>query len=152
MRELPNLLGDIDIVIEARDARVPLSGVNRALEGMVRSSWGMPAAATVTSSFSETGRAGPSSWAGALIGEERIGKGKGRMYPGAAADGIGYDSGRGGEGAAKTSASGYGMSYPTGTGLEGMYDRKGKIRERVVVYTKRDLAEKKFEEVSREAS
>jgi hypothetical protein len=29
----------------------------------------------------------------------------------------------------------------------GMVDRKGKLREKVVVYTKRDLAEEKYEQV-----
>lgn len=78
LNELPNLLKDIDLVIEARDARLPLTSVNSAFDDVLRRSWGL-----------QTGA--------------------------------------------------------------GMVDVKGKQREKLVVYTKRDLAESRFEQVSRVA-
>lgn len=66
---------DIDMVIECRDARLPLTSINPNLEKICESAWG-------------------ANWA--------LGKGK----------------------------------------------EKGRVRERLVVYTKRDLAEERFEEVS----
>lgn len=75
LNELPNLLKDIDLVIEARDARLPLTSVNSAFDNVLRTSWGL-----------QTGA--------------------------------------------------------------GMVDVKGKQREKLVVYTKRDLAESRFEQVS----
>ena len=65
MREFPALLRDIDIVIEARDARVPLSGVNGGLEGMVRRSWGLPGTGYGFGTGSgSAGRMGVSTWGG----------------------------------------------------------------------------------------
>lgn len=107
LRQLPTLLQeDIDIVLEARDARLPLSGVNSGLASVVRRSWGQAQTALPSYTGSPDSRvpigAGPSTWAGATSAYlgDADGKGKGRM------------------------------------------------RERVVVYTKRDLADGRFEEVS----
>lgn len=75
LRRLPALLEDIDLVIEARDARLPLTSINTVFDKMLESAWG---------------------WAG-------TGKGKGKDLGG---------------------------------------------REKIVVYTKRDLAEERYEEVS----
>ena len=76
LRDLPALLDDIDLVIEARDARLPLTSINPAFDDALEQSWGP-------------------------------------------------------------------------RGLEsGKYFGKGKGREKVVVYTKRDLAEARYEEVS----
>jgi len=74
LRDLPTLLTDIDLVIESRDARLPLTSINTAFNSALEQSWGP------------------------------------RMR-------------------------------------DGRYTGKGKGREKVVVYTKRDLAEKKYEEV-----
>lgn len=71
LRDLPSLLEDIDLVIEARDARLPLTSNNGAFDAALEQSWGHK-------------------------------------------------------------------------GLSG----KGKGKEKLVVYTKRDLAEEKYEEVS----
>lgn len=79
LNELPYLLKDIDLVIEARDARLPLTSVNSAFDDVLRTSWGL-----------QTGA--------------------------------------------------------------GMVDVKGKQREKLVVYTKRDLAESRFEQVSQVAA
>ncbi|KAI9635856.1 P-loop containing nucleoside triphosphate hydrolase protein, partial [Dioszegia hungarica] len=40
LRDLPKVLSDIDLVIEARDARLPLSGVNGNFERVIRRAWG----------------------------------------------------------------------------------------------------------------
>lgn len=77
LRDLPALLEDIDLVIEARDSRLPLTSINTAFDTALEQSWG----------------------------------------PKSLTDGGGYKG-------------------------------KGKGREKVVVYTKRDLAEEKYEEVS----
>lgn len=84
LRDLPALLRDVDLVLEARDARLPLTSVNPALDEAVESAWGGQS------------HAGPSG-----------------------------------------SASG-----PAG----GQVGRRGRKRK-VVVYTKRDLAERRFEQV-----
>lgn len=75
MTELSNRLPDIDMVIECRDARLPLTSINPKLEAAVDAAWG-------------------ANW--------REGKGK----------------------------------------------LTGRKREKLIVYTKRDLAESKYEEVS----
>jgi hypothetical protein len=75
LSKLPLVLKDIDLVIEARDARLPLTSINPAFEDVLTESWGL------------TSSAGPSGW-------------------------------------------------------------KGKGKEKLVVYTKRDQAEERFEEVS----
>jgi hypothetical protein len=79
LTKLPTVLKDIDLVIEARDARLPLTSINPAFEEVLEESWG------------RMGMAGPSGW-------------------------------------------------------------KGKGKEKVVVYTKRDQAEEVFEEVGRRSS
>lgn len=76
LNELPNLLKDIDLVIEARDARLPLTSVNSAFDDVLRTAWGLE------------------------------------------------------------------------TGVGAVRDATGKQREKLVVYTKRDLAESRFEQVS----
>ena len=76
LRELPALLEDIDLVIEARDARLPLTSINGAFDSALEQSWG-----------------------------------------------------------------------PKGL-RDGLYHGKGKEKEKLVIYTKRDLAEAKYEEVS----
>lgn len=90
LRKLPATLANIDLVIEVRDARLPLTSVNPAFERVLRQAWGQSG-----------------SGSGLL---DR--KGKGRA--------VDYD----------------------GEGLVG----RGK--EKMVVYTKRDLAEGRYEEVS----
>jgi ribosome biogenesis GTPase A len=40
LNKLPVILRDIDMVIEARDARLPLTSVNPALEEALEQSWG----------------------------------------------------------------------------------------------------------------
>ncbi|KAJ9091201.1 hypothetical protein QFC19_009197 [Naganishia cerealis] len=80
LNELPNLLKDIDLVIEARDARLPLTSVNSAFDDVLRTSWGLQST----------------------------------------------DAGR-------------------------IIDVKGKQREKLVVYTKRDLAESRFEKPLKKA-
>ncbi|KAJ9106165.1 hypothetical protein QFC21_001308 [Naganishia friedmannii] len=80
LNELPNLLKDIDLVIEARDARLPLTSVNSAFDDVLRTSWGLQS----------------------------------------------NDAGR-------------------------IMDVKGKQREKLVVYTKRDLAESRFEKPLKKA-
>lgn len=73
LRELPALLDEVDLVLEARDARLPLTSVNPAFDAMLERVWGHSGA-------------GP--------------------------------------------------------------DRRGKGKEKIVVYTKRDLAEERYEKVS----
>lgn len=75
LTKLPTVLKDIDLVIEARDSRLPLTSINPAFEQVLEESWG------------RMDLGGPSGW-------------------------------------------------------------KGKGKEKVVVYTKRDQAEERFEEVS----
>ena len=77
MSQLSNILIDIDMVIECRDARIPLTSINPRLEDAVTKAWGP-------------------DWQDASAGGPR---------------------------------------------------EKGRNRQRLVVYTKRDLAEKRFEEV-----
>ncbi|KAK1926046.1 P-loop containing nucleoside triphosphate hydrolase protein [Papiliotrema laurentii] len=79
LRQIGELLDDIDLVIEARDARLPLTSINRAFDDLLGQVWGP-------------------RW------EDKDGD------------------------------------------VVGMVDRKGKLREKVVVYTKRDLAEEKYEQ------
>lgn len=73
LRELPGLLDEVDMVVEARDARLPLTSVNPAFDSMLERVWGH-----------------------------------------------------------------------SGVGL----DRKGMSKRKLVVYTKRDLAEQRYEAVS----
>jgi mitochondrial GTPase 1 len=40
LRELPGLLKDVDLVIEARDARLPLTSVNPAFDEVLEGVWG----------------------------------------------------------------------------------------------------------------
>lgn len=40
LRELPALLDEVDMVIEARDARLPLTAVNPAFDAMLERTWG----------------------------------------------------------------------------------------------------------------
>lgn len=95
-----DLLPEVDLVIEARDARLPLTSINGAFDDLLATAWG-----PIWN--------GPD---GGMVG------------------GMGSLDG----------ASG---SQGPGTG---MVDRKGKMREKVIAYTKRDLAETKYEEVSLE--
>ena len=81
LRRLPSILQDIDLVIEVRDARLPLTSVNPAFEQALGRAWGYQSVSA---------------------GWDRKGKGR-----------------------------------ETGMG----------IKEKVVVYTKRDLAERRYEEV-----
>lgn len=78
---MTDLLEDIDLVIEARDARLPLTSMNGAFDDLLSETWGP-------------------LW-----------------------------------------------NDPT-SGVVGKVDRKGVMREKVIVYTKRDLAEEKYEQVS----
>ena len=78
---MTELLEDIDLVIEARDARLPLTSMNGAFDDLLAETWGP-------------------LW-----------------------------------------------NDPT-SGVVGKVDRKGVMREKVIVYTKRDLAEEKYEQVS----
>lgn len=72
LKELPALLDEVDLVVEARDARLPLTSVNHSFDALLERVWGHAGA-------------GP--------------------------------------------------------------DRKGKGKEKIVVYTKRDLAEARYEQV-----
>lgn len=90
LRGLPKILEDIDLVIEARDARLPLSGINGGFEGVIGRAWGMG------------GRLGLGSKELNAVDRSELGGGLGG----------------------------------------------GRVRERIVVYTKRDLAERIYEEVS----
>jgi hypothetical protein len=85
LRRLPSVLQDIDLVIEVRDARLPLTSVNPAFEQALGRAWGYQSVSA---------------------GWDRKGKGR-----------------------------------ETGLG----------IKEKVVVYTKRDLAERRYEEVCQSA-
>lgn len=78
MNQLSNILIDIDMIIECRDARIPLTSINPRLEDAVIQAWGRD--------WQDAGKGGPRE--------------------------------------------------------------KGRDRQRLVVYTKRDLAEPRFEEVS----
>lgn len=94
LRILPKTLSNIDLVIEVRDARLPLSSVNPAFEKALHQAWG----------------------------------------------GAGWDR------------KGKGREVQTSDGAIGnrIGDRpEPRGRERMVVYTKRDLAEARYEEVSR---
>lgn len=97
LREMGTLLQDIDLVIEARDARLPLTSINRAFDAVLEKSWGR------------------------------------RMDLDAL----------GGDGESSTSASGR-----RGSGPNMGYNVGGKGKERLVVYTKKDLAEERYEKVS----
>lgn len=99
LRILPKTLANIDLVIEVRDARLPLSSVNPAFEKALHQAWG-----------------------GA--GWDRKGKGR--------AQGMSIESRASEDGRVGSSTR---MSEPRG-------------RERMVVYTKRDLAEARYEDVS----
>lgn len=90
-----DLLQDIDLVIEARDARLPLTSINRAFDDLLATTWG------------PTWRNSPTGIAGAaLVGDNGLKPEVGRV------------------------------------------DSMGKMREKIVVYLKRDLAEEKYEQVS----
>jgi ribosome biogenesis GTPase A len=75
LRQLPSLLDEVDLVLEARDARLPLTSVNPAFDALLERVWGHDGA---------------------------------------------------------------------GARLDG----RGRRREKIVVYTKRDLAEQRYEKVS----
>lgn len=104
LREMGNLLQDIDLVIEARDARLPLTSVNRAFDAVLEKSWGRRMDLDKLRAADEYGESSASGSKG----------GRGRM-------------------------SGPNMGYNVG----------GKGKERLVVYTKKDLAEEQYEKVSR---
>ncbi|KAL7418796.1 Mitochondrial GTPase 1 [Cryptotrichosporon argae] len=104
LRILPELLADVDLLIEARDARLPLSGANGVWESVVERGWG-------------------------------LGAGSGCGY------GYGGPSRHGGHDGDETD----------GPAVPDAVDRKGKRRERIVVFTKRDLAEARYEEPLRKA-
>jgi hypothetical protein len=97
LRRLPEVLEDIDLVIEARDARLPITSINTAFDSVLEHAWG-PVDARGRSSHAN-----------------RKGKGK---------DTEGDDSA----------------------------DLRERIRDRLIVYTKRDLAEEIYEKVSWSAS
>jgi len=59
LSKLPLVLKDIDLVIEARDARLPLTSINPAFEDVLQDSWGRASTA-----------AGPSGWKGK--GKEKL--------------------------------------------------------------------------------
>ncbi len=86
LRLIGELLQDIDMVIEARDARLPLTSINGAFDDLLNQVWGP-------------------TWPDKSIEEG-------------------------------------------GGGVVGKVDRLGKLREKLVVYTKRDLAEERYEQVS----
>jgi hypothetical protein len=109
LRDLPRQLQDIDLVIEARDARLPLTSVNGAFDTMLERAWG--------------GRPGAATAAAAMAA------GLGGVGTGLSESGLAGEAGR---------SDWWGK----------WVDRKGKGKEKIVVYTKRDLAESKYEEVS----
>ena len=94
LRDMGSLLRDIDMVIEARDSRLPLTSINGAFDAMLERVWG---------------------WTGGSNAEELL-NGKEQVQW------------RGIQG-------------------EGRRDTGGRRREKLVVYTKRDLAEEKYEKV-----
>ena len=96
MRLMGDLLPDVDLVIEARDARLPLTSINGAFDDLLAQSWGP-------------------IWNGP-------------------------DGGTG------SGSLGLGSSLAENL-VGGKVDRKGKMREKIIAYTKRDLAEAKYEEV-----
>ena len=115
MREMGDLLKDIDMVIETRDARLPLTSINGAFDRILEKAWGPRVRV-----LSAGGSSGSSSEMGSGIGN-------------GSGSGIGNGSGSGNE---NLNGSGSG------------YNVKGKAKEKMVVYTKRDLAEERFEGVS----
>lgn len=113
MKQLPKLLQGIDIVIEARDARLPLTSINGAFDSALDKAWGRP-----KRSFKPARACGPGQVAGS------------------------YGDGLRGAEVPEVGIAGSSI-------WEGAWtDAKGKTREKIVVYTKRDLAEQKYEEVS----
>jgi hypothetical protein len=90
LRQLPALLEDINIVIEARDARLPLTSVNTAFDAALKKSWGAGSPSVLANPAKDQVR--------------QTGKGK---------------------------AVDWGLG-----------------RDKIVVYTKRDLAEQQYERVS----
>lgn len=93
LKQLPELLKDIDLVIEARDSRLPLTSVNPAFEQAIEESWGRVNSSSVSVSGTNTNTS--------------MGKGKGKeIQP---------------------------------SSLQNQ-------RERLVVYTKKDLGEQQLEE------
>jgi hypothetical protein len=118
LRDLPRQLQDIDLVIEARDSRLPLTSVNGAFDTMLERAWGgRPGAAAAAMA----GGVGGMPTSSSLV-----------MGAGSSESGVAGDAGEAG-------ASDWWGSW---------VDRKGKGKDKIVVYTKRDLAESKYEEVS----
>lgn len=112
LKQLPKLLQGIDIVIEARDARLPLTSINGAFDSALDKAWGRP---------------------------------KRHLQP-APADGSAQVAGSYGNGLRGSEVPEVGVAGSSS--WEGAWtDAKGKTREKIVVYTKRDLAEQKYEEV-----
>lgn len=171
MREFPALLRDIDVVIEARDARVPLSGVNAGLEGVVRRSWGLPAVGTGrVSEWRYGAKSGMSDGASTELDQKAqdAGPSSVRMSTSTAVGLSGRVEPEEGAGVVSTDRKGKGKAtvrervkpewaIQTSRGmtdeereerLAQIQRQGGRMRERVVVYTKRDLAEQRFEEVS----
>ena len=95
MRLIGDLLPDVDLVIEARDARLPLTSINGAFDDLLAQSWG-------PIWNGPDGGASGSMGMGGSVAENLVG---------------------------------------------GKVDRKGKMREKIIAYTKRDLAEAKYEAV-----
>lgn len=142
MREFPALLRDIDIVIEARDARVPLSGVNGGLEGVVRRSWGLPG-----TGFGFGYERRSPSVRGVLQGEGEAGLSGVQHTAGGEGSGREVVGDRKGKGKARETEPAWTLEEKEER-LAQVQRQGGRMRERVVVYTKRDLAEERFEEVS----
>lgn len=97
LRQMGDLLQDIDLVIEARDARLPLTSINRAFDDLLGTTWGPT---WRNSSLDINGDGTAQSTEGGVVPE--IGK----------------------------------------------VDSMGKMREKIVVYLKKDLAEEKYEKAS----
>jgi hypothetical protein len=104
LRQMGDLLQDIDVVIEARDARLPLTSINKAFDDVLAQSWG-PTWRENPMGIAAGAAAGPSTGANAVAGGSSM----------------------------------------FGTKVDAL----GKMREKIVVYTKRDLAEEKYEQVGR---
>lgn len=147
---------------------MPLSGVNVGLEGVVRKSWGLPAVDYAVRRGVGSAGAGYGYGAGYGAGAA-VDSGESSSSAVAEAEATSdviEDGNRGGSGGLDSKGKGRARDVRTERSLRSLdkvrdmteqekearlaqiQRQGGRMRERVVVYTKRDLAETKFEEVS----
>ena len=120
---LPRTLSNIDLVIEVRDARLPISSVNPAFEKALRQAWG-------GAGWDRNGKGREADWTPSVAPDSP--EGPELELEGSEPGPSGSGSSRDGRRVAKSIPK---QKVPRG-------------RERMVVYTKRDLAESRYEEVS----